>query len=93
MGDIQSTFGISDNNSAAGLIQTVFIVGYMLTSPVFGYLGDRYSRKLIIASGITVWSALTLAGSFVSGDVSHLLYYTVIILFDRCIARHICTIM
>ncbi|KAJ8043375.1 Protein spinster-like 1 [Holothuria leucospilota] len=68
LGDIQRSFRISNNNSAAGLIQTVFIVGYMLTSPLFGYLGDRYSRKLIIASGITVWSALTLAGSFVSDD-------------------------
>lgn len=63
--EIQEYFKITEDNSAAGLIQTVFIIGYMVTSPVFGFLGDRYSRKMIIAVGITAWSALTLAGSFV----------------------------
>eukprot|EP00057_Strongylocentrotus_purpuratus_P001924 XP_003723489.1 PREDICTED: protein spinster homolog 1 isoform X1 [Strongylocentrotus purpuratus] len=65
---IQKYFLIEDNNSAAGLLQTIFIVGYMVTSPIFGYLGDRYSRKLIVAFGILTWSGLTLAGSFVPPD-------------------------
>ncbi|XP_072163586.1 protein spinster homolog 1-like [Diadema setosum] len=66
---IQQYFNIEDNNSAAGLLQTIFIVGYMLTSPIFGYLGDRYSRKMVVSFGILFWSATTLAGSFIPSDL------------------------
>ena len=47
-----------------GLLQTAFIVSYMLFSPVFGYLGDRFTRKYIISGGILAWAACTLLGSF-----------------------------
>ncbi|XP_071791052.1 protein spinster homolog 1-like [Asterias amurensis] len=66
--DIQKTYNIADNNSAAGLVQTIFIVGYMVTSPVFGYLGDRYPRKIIMSAGILFWAAMTLSGSFIPAD-------------------------
>lgn len=36
----------------------------MLLSPVFGYLGDRFTRKYIITFGILLWSVFTLLGSF-----------------------------
>lgn len=61
---------ILDNHKEAigdglgGLLQTAFIVSYMLLSPLFGYLGDRYTRKYIITVGILIWSAFTLTGSF-----------------------------
>ena len=35
-----------------GLLQTVFVFCYLLFAPVFGYLGDRYSRKWILGIGI-----------------------------------------
>ena len=57
-------------NAEAGLIQTVFIVSYMILSPIFGYMGDRYNRKFIMAAGIFFWSIVTLAGSFVPSNVS-----------------------
>src|SRR5579862_6329866 len=44
----------------AGRIATAFMIGYFVTSPVFGYLGDRFSRKWLIAAGIFIWSAGTL---------------------------------
>lgn len=66
--DIQNYYHIG--NSEAGLIQTVFIVSYMIFSPIFGYLGDRYNRKFIMGGGITLWSLLTLSGSFIGKDVS-----------------------
>jgi len=47
-----------------GLLQTAFVVCYMIFAPVFGYLGDRYSRKWLLAVGISFWSLSTLAGSF-----------------------------
>jgi len=47
-----------------GLLQTAFVVCYMMFAPVFGYLGDRYSRKWLLAIGISFWSLSTLIGSF-----------------------------
>ncbi|KAL3223239.1 hypothetical protein MRX96_027656 [Rhipicephalus microplus] len=35
----------------------------MITAPVFGYLGDRHSRRAIMAAGVFFWSATTLLGS------------------------------
>ncbi|XP_078338601.1 protein spinster homolog 1-like isoform X5 [Crassostrea virginica] len=64
--DIMSYYKIS--NSDGGLIQTVFIISYMIFSPIFGYLGDRYNRKYIMGGGIALWSLLTLSGSFVGKD-------------------------
>jgi MFS transporter, Spinster family, sphingosine-1-phosphate transporter len=40
----------------AGFASTAFMLGYFVTSPVFGILGDRLSRKWLIAAGIFVWS-------------------------------------
>ncbi len=58
------------NNAEAGLLQTVFIISYMLLSPLFGYLGDRYNRKYLMAIGIFFWASITLASSFIPHDVS-----------------------
>ena len=43
----------------------------MLFAPIFGYLGDRFPRKYVIAIGILIWSGMTLAGSFVDKSVSN----------------------
>ncbi|UYV64685.1 SPNS3 [Cordylochernes scorpioides] len=53
------------SDSSAGLLQTAFVISYMLTAPLFGYMGDRMSRKMIIIGGIIFWSITTLLGSFV----------------------------
>ena len=68
--DIQDYFGIQNNNSAAGLLQTVFICSYMVLAPVFGYLGDRYKRKYIMATGILIWSGTVFASTLLDKDVS-----------------------
>ena len=46
------------------LFQTAFVIFYMITAPLFGYLGDRYSRKWILVVGLSMWSLSTLFGSF-----------------------------
>lgn len=43
-------------NGRVGQINTAFMVGYFITSPFFGYFGDRWPRKWLIAGGIFVWS-------------------------------------
>merc|ERR1719219_2819522 len=50
-----------------GLLQTAFVIAYMIFAPLFGYLGDRYSRRAIMATGVFFWSVFTILGSFVSG--------------------------
>lgn len=60
--DIQDQFKIE--NGTAGLLQTVFVVSYMIFAPIFGYLGDRYSRRYIMGFGVFLWSLTTLLGSF-----------------------------
>lgn len=59
---IQEHLGIT--TSQLGLVASVFMVGYLVTSPLFGWLGDRYPRKGLIAAGVGVWSLATVASGF-----------------------------
>ncbi|MBX3209213.1 MAG: MFS transporter [Labilithrix sp.] len=59
-------------NFQGGLLATVFLVGYFLTSPIFGSLGDRLPRKGLIAAGVLVWSLATM-GSGVAVGIGSLL--------------------
>jgi MFS transporter, Spinster family, sphingosine-1-phosphate transporter len=59
---VQRDLAISDGD--AGRLATAFMIGYFVTSPVFGYLGDRSSRKWLIAAGIFVWSLGTVLTGF-----------------------------
>lgn len=62
--DIKTYFDI--HNDKAGLLQTAFVISYMGCAPLFGYLGDRYSRRWIMAAGVFLWSITTLCGSFMT---------------------------
>jgi MFS transporter, Spinster family, sphingosine-1-phosphate transporter len=63
-------FRADDPNAHAlvGLLGTAFLVSYMVTAPIFGWLADRMSRWLIIGVSVTLWSLATamtgLAGTF-----------------------------
>eukprot|EP00183_Erythrolobus_madagascarensis_P003117 CAMPEP_0185852780 /NCGR_PEP_ID=MMETSP1354-20130828/16229_1 /TAXON_ID=708628 /ORGANISM="Erythrolobus madagascarensis, Strain CCMP3276" /LENGTH=587 /DNA_ID=CAMNT_0028554125 /DNA_START=20 /DNA_END=1783 /DNA_ORIENTATION=- len=57
-------FGISD--AEGGLLTSVFILTYMIFSPIFGYFGDRMNRNAIIFVGVTAWSSAVFVGSFAS---------------------------
>lgn len=69
---MKDDFNIDD--SKAGLLQTAFIFSYMLFAPIFGYLGDRYSRKIIMGGGITLWCATTLVGSYMPNYNTFILF-------------------
>ena len=64
---IQKELGFS--NAETFWVISVFMFGYFLTSPIFGWLGDRFPRKGLIAAGVLVWSIATalsgLAGTLV----------------------------
>src|SRR5690348_3447684 len=53
--------GLGLSNFMGGLLATVFLIGYFATAPIFGSLGDRMKRKWLIAFGVIVWSAATIA--------------------------------
>lgn len=61
---IQIQFKIGDD--LGGLLQTAFVISYMVCAPIFGYLGDRYNRKLIMAFGVFLWSLTTFVGSYMN---------------------------
>ena len=69
---IKSEFlrGDANANGKAGLLTTVFLISYMVTAPMFGWMADRYSRWLIIGVSVGLWSvacgATGLAGSFLA---------------------------
>jgi MFS family permease len=52
---------------------TGFVIVYMLTSPIFGALADRWSRKLLIALGVALWSLATGAAALAIGFWTFLL--------------------
>ena len=62
---LQKELHIGDGD--AGRIATAFMLGYFVTSPIFGYCGDRYPRKGFIAAGIAVWSLGTLLTGLATG--------------------------
>lgn len=46
----------------------------MVAAPIFGYLGDRFNRKVILSCGIFFWSIVTLSSSFIGKEVRHFLH-------------------
>lgn len=56
---IQDTLGI--NNQYAGWLFSAFVPGYVIFSPIFGYLGDRMSRPKLMALGALLWSVASIA--------------------------------
>jgi MFS transporter, Spinster family, sphingosine-1-phosphate transporter len=59
--------GLSDVES--GLLATAFLLGYFITSPLFGARADKGSRKGLIALGVAIWSIATVASGFATSAV------------------------
>ncbi len=54
---VKGELGLSDQ--AFGLLGTAFFLVYFLTSPLFGYLGDRFGFIRLMAVGAVLWSLAT----------------------------------
>jgi MFS transporter, Spinster family, sphingosine-1-phosphate transporter len=62
--EIQAHFfapGDPNAHALTGLLGTAFLVSYMISAPIFGWLADRMSRWLIIGASVILWSAATAA--------------------------------
>jgi len=57
--EIRKTFFSANDPDAlakTGLLATAFLLSYLVTAPIFGWLADRFSRWVLIAIGAAVWS-------------------------------------
>lgn len=73
---LQNELGLTDGQT--GRMVTAFMLGYFITSPIFGYFGDRSSRKWLIAGGIFIWSLGTVLTGF-AATFAMLLAYRVLV--------------
>jgi len=62
---IQTDFGLRDTQ--LGLIGSMFMVAYMLASPIAGVLADRFPRRFFVGGGVLVWSLATVASGLAAG--------------------------
>lgn len=56
---VRKTFFRADDPTAkgwTGMLATAFLVSYMVTAPIFGFLADRTRRWAIIGVGVVLWS-------------------------------------
>jgi predicted MFS family arabinose efflux permease len=55
------------SNFEAGMLNSAFLIGYFVASPLFGARADRATRKRMIALGVVVWSLATVASGLATG--------------------------
>lgn len=61
---VQKDLGLNDFQ--AGFLATAFMLPYMLTAPIFGWLGDHRPRPKLMAMGGWLWSGATLLSGLAS---------------------------
>lgn len=62
---IKIDLGLSD--TALGFLGSAFMLSYLLFAPLFGWLGDRWSRTGLASGGLVVWSLATALSGFAPG--------------------------
>src|SRR5512137_2133328 len=55
------------SDTALGFLGSAFMLSYMLFAPLFGWLGDHWSRSRLASGGIIVWSLATALAGFAPG--------------------------
>jgi MFS family permease len=61
------------SNFVGGSLATVFLLGFFVTSPLFGHWADRSgvgTRRALVVLGVVVWSLATIATGFATGTWS-----------------------
>jgi MFS family permease len=58
---------ISLSDTALGILGSAFMLCYMLSAPLFGWIGDRTSRARLASGGLLVWSLATALAGFAPG--------------------------
>ncbi len=68
---IKDAFALTD--ASLGLLGSAFMISYMASAPVLGWLGDRTSRVKLASSGLAIWSVATSLSGFAARYYSLLL--------------------
>jgi MFS family permease len=54
-------------DTALGFLGSAFMLSYLLFAPLFGWLGDHWSRTKLASGGLVIWSLATALAGFASG--------------------------
>jgi len=54
-------------DTALGFLGSAFMLSYLLIAPLFGWLGDHWSRTRLASGGLVVWSLATALAGFAPG--------------------------
>jgi MFS family permease len=57
-----------------GVLGGSFMIVYTIISPLMGWLGDRYNRRMLLAGGVGLWSLATVGTAF-SLDFYHMFFW------------------
>lgn len=57
-----------------GVLAGSFMIVYTIFSPLMGWLGDRYNRRVILAAGVGLWSLATVGTAF-SSNFNHMFFW------------------
>jgi MFS transporter, Spinster family, sphingosine-1-phosphate transporter len=57
------------DNTRYGFLSSSFMIVYTIVTPLVGWLGDRYSRRVLLAAGVGLWSLATVGTAFSVGFV------------------------
>jgi MFS transporter, Spinster family, sphingosine-1-phosphate transporter len=55
------------SDTALGFLGSAFMLSYLLFAPLFGWLGDHWSRTKLASGGLVVWSLATALAGFAPG--------------------------
>jgi len=55
------------SDTALGFLGSAFMLSYLLLAPLFGWLGDHWSRIKLASGGLVVWSLATALAGFAPG--------------------------
>ena len=70
--DIKRDFHVDD--FWYSVLGVSFMIVYTVVAPLMGWLGDRYNRKVLLASGVFLWSFATV-GTALSSDFWHIFFW------------------
>ncbi len=62
---IKADLAITDTQ--LGFLGSAFMLSYLLLAPLFGWLGDHYSRIRLASGGLVVWSLATALAGYAPG--------------------------
>ena len=55
------------SDTELGFLGSAFMLSYLICAPLFGWLGDRWSRTRLASGGLVVWSLATAMAGFATG--------------------------